>query len=98
MSHVGHNDIWNFPWVNYNIQLFDKKSDDVKEEQQSDNTDMYWIIAACLIVIIVIIIIIVMSNPKKCVKLKKENNINRKVLVNEERDINENNVEPLLIE
>ena len=98
LSHVGHNDIWNFPWVNYNIQLFDKKSDDVKEEQQSDNTDMYWIIAACLIVIIVIIIIIVMSNPKKCVKLNKENNINRKVLVNEERDINENNVEPLLIE
>ena len=98
LSHVGHNDIWNFPWVNYNIQLFDKKPDDVKEEQQSDNTDMYWIIAACLIVIIVIIIIIVMSNPKKCVKLNKENNNNRKVLVNEERDINENNVEPLLIE
>ena len=98
LSHVGHNDVWNFPWVNYNIQLFDKKANDVKEEQQTENTDIYWIIAACLIIVIVIVLIIIMGNFKRLNVLKKENNNDSKVFFNEESDNNENKVEPILIE
>ena len=94
MSHNDHNDVWNFSWVNYSIQLFDRKNNNEKEETTADNSELYWIIAAGLIIVIVIVVIIIMNYFKRLNNLKEDN----KEMPVIDGDTNEDNVDPILIE
>ena len=93
MSHIGHNDVWNFSWVNYSIQLFDGKNNNEEEEAKPDY-ELYWIIAAGLIVLIVIVVIIIMNYFKRWNKFKEDD---KEILIND-GDVCDNKIGPILIE
>ena len=93
MSHTGHNDVWNFSWVNYSIQLFDGKNNNEEEEAKPDY-ELYWIIAAGLIVVIVIVVIIIMNYFKRWNKFKEDD---KEIFIND-GDVCDNKIGPILIE
>ena len=80
-SYLGQNEVWNFPQVDYKVQLFeksDKKDDKDKNpsdtpkdgDQKKDNKDgdksyIYWIIGSSIFVVIVAVIIVVVLCNKK---------------------------------
>ena len=83
LTHVGHNDIWNFPWIDYKIQLLDNKPSEKKkqkekqkeEDKHNNKTFMYWIIFGVVVfIIIIIIVIIIILNRNKFGNLNKEIN------------------------
>ena len=80
LSYTGINDVWNFPWINYNIQLFDNKKSEEKEDQKEEEDQkekeeqkpqpenksyIYWIIGSVSFAVVVAIIIIIVVVYKK---------------------------------
>ena len=107
LSHVGQNDIWNFPWIEYKIQLFDnnKPSEDGKNGKENENQKnkgnnnsrntliILIIFIVAFIIIIIISIIIVVKNNQKYSELKET--INKISFKEENNDDSQN--ENLLI-
>ena len=80
LSYIGLNDVWNFPWIDYNIQLFDNKKSEEKEDQKEEEDQkekeeqkpqpenksyIYWIIGSVSFAVVVAIIIIIVVVYKK---------------------------------
>jgi hypothetical protein len=70
LSYTGINDVWNFPWINYNIQLFDNKKNEEEKKvepipQPADKSYIYWIIGSVSFAVVVAIIIIIVVVYKK---------------------------------
>ena len=75
VSHIGQNNVWNFPWIDYSIQLINTNSDNNSEEPTKNKTYKYWIIgASALIVLAVIIIVLAFVFRKKMGKINKDIN------------------------
>ena len=78
LSYIGHNIIWNFSWIDYNIQLLNNKPSEKekkKEESKKNNISfIFWIIFCVVFIIIIIIIIIIILNCNKFGNLNKEIN------------------------
>ena len=73
---IGLVDTWNFPWVDYKLQLVDIQNDDgSKKKDDDDSGSKTWIIivgcvAGCLILLIIIFIIV-----RICIKKKSSSDI-----------------------
>ena len=71
MSWQGHNDVWNFPWVDYNIQLFHNKDVPITDGPTTDGTEkedkayIYWIIGVAAFLILVGIAVLFIIYKKK---------------------------------
>ena len=71
LSYKGQNEIWNFPWIDYNVQLFnnnneiDTKGGEPKKDNDGNNSYIYWIIFGSLFVVLIAILIIVLFCNKK---------------------------------
>ena len=81
--HEGVVDTWNFPWVDYKVQLLNNKNNQNDDSSKKDYTQLIIIIscvAGSMILIIIIIIIIVIAKKKSTYeKLRNEvNNISYK--------------------
>ena len=61
ISYIGQNNVWNFPWIEYNIQLFNGISG-TSEEPKSN---LYWIIGVVVGVVLIVVIIVVIVYLKK---------------------------------
>ena len=83
LSYKGQNEIWNFPWIDYNVQLFnnnnndgtDTKGDEPNKDNDGNKSYIYWIIFGSLfVVVIAILIIVLICNKKKYGDVKKDIN------------------------
>ena len=63
-SYVGQNEIWNFPWIDYNVQLFEK-NDNKDNNDNGDKSYIYWIIGVSIFVVIVAVVIIIIVIKRK---------------------------------
>ncbi len=61
ISYIGQNNVWNFPWIEYNIQLFNGISG-TSEEHKSN---LCWIIGVVVGVVLIVVIIVVIVYLKK---------------------------------
>ena len=75
MSHIGQNEVWNFPWIDYDVQLFNKNSNENPSDDETDNSFIYYIIfGAIFIIVVAVIIFVVRHNKKQYDKLEKDIN------------------------
>ena len=64
LSYKGQNEIWNFPWIDYNVQLFEK-NDNKDNNDNGDKSYIYWIIGVSIFVVIVAVVIIIIVIKRK---------------------------------
>ena len=72
-KHVGQNEVWNFPWVDYKIQLIEDNNNNnnngnnnnPEENEEGDKSYIYWIVFGVVFIVVVVIIILVVHYKKK---------------------------------
>ena len=75
-SHKGVNDVWNFPWIDYKFQLFNKNIPVKDKESSKNNLSIYLIFAGIGAILIIIIIIVIYC---LCKNLKNYNELNNNI-------------------
>ena len=91
VSHEGQNDVWNFPWMDYSIQLLDKNPDGKQEEltNDEDKAYIYWIIGGIGFIVIVVVVTLIIVNRRKMCGFKNISEISFK---EGETNENQNNI------
>ena len=62
LSYFGQNEVWNFPWVDYKLQLFEQK---YNNNEKGLDTYIYLIIFGSIFIIAVIVVIIIIIVKKR---------------------------------
>ena len=77
LSHIGVNDVWNFPWIHYNFQLFNNNITSEDNSPSAKNPLMYFVFAGIGVILLIIVIIVIYflyQNMKSYNKLNKDIN------------------------
>jgi hypothetical protein len=99
LSWQGHNDVWNFPWIDYNIQLFHNKDESITDGPITDglttdatvNEDkayIYWIVGVAAFLILVAIVVLFIVYKKKSNKEYLTESEDKETML---KDVNEKN-------